>query len=145
MVPAPLLLRLTRNDTPKAQDRARTAVRERQPGHSDVLAQLSFGTWRFLLPDHDAGRQLLWQQATSQAFPYLTSSSTVLVNHVGRIHKLRNRIAHLEPLLDSAMVADRFVSVRAVVAAIDPITDNWIVSRQRVTSVLRNKPTPGPR
>jgi hypothetical protein len=33
------------------------------PGHPDVLAQLSFGTWRFLLPSNDPGRELLWNQA----------------------------------------------------------------------------------
>jgi hypothetical protein len=144
MDPSHLLLRLTRDAIPKAQQRAQSAVRGsgRIAGHSDVLAQITFGTWRFLLPDRDRGRQLLWQQAIVRAFPQLTSSPVDLVDHVGQIHKLRNRIAHLEPLLDAVMIADRFASMRAVVSAIDPIAETWIVSRQRVTSVLRSKPTP---
>ncbi|MEU4190320.1 hypothetical protein AB0E69_00325 [Kribbella sp. NPDC026611] len=149
MDPSHLLLRLTRDDISKARQRARSAVRRarqrgREHGHSDVLAQLSFGTWRFLLPDSDPGRQLLWQQALAKAFPQLSCTPADLVTHVDRIHKLRNRIAHLEPLLDSAMVADRFASMRTVAAAIDPIAEGWIVSRQRITSLLRTKPLPAP-
>ena len=144
MDPSRLLQRLTRDNIPKAQQHARTALRAagRRPGHADVLAQLSFGTWRFLLPDHDSGRQLLWRQALSSAFPNLTMAPQALVDHVDRIHKLRNRIAHLEPLLDGSMIADRFGRLRAVAAAIDPIAENWIVSRQRVTPVLKERPNP---
>jgi hypothetical protein len=147
MDPSHLLLRLTRDDIPKAQQRARSAVRRagqrgRRPGHSDVLAQLSFGTWRFLLPDNDPGRQLLWQQALDKAFPLRACTPQDLVQHVDGIHKLRNRIAHLEPLLDSAIVADRFASMRVVTAAIDPIAETWILSRQRITPLLRKKPLP---
>jgi hypothetical protein len=146
MDPAHLLRRLTRDNIPKAQQRAQTALRGagRTPGHADVLAQLSFGTWRYLLPDRDSGRQLLWRQAISLAFPQLTFSARDLVTHVDQIHKLRNRIAHLEPLLDGAMITDRFASMRAVASAIDPIAENWIISRQRVTPVFRDRPLPRP-
>jgi hypothetical protein len=74
----------------------------------------------------------------------LTFSARDLVTHVDQIHKLRNRIAHLEPLLDGAMITDRFASMRAVASAIDPIAENWIISRQRVTPVLRDRPLPRP-
>ncbi|QNE18186.1 hypothetical protein F1D05_10125 [Kribbella qitaiheensis] len=147
MDPSHLLLRLTQNDIPKAQQRARSAVRRtgqrgRRPGHSDVLAQLSFGTWRFLLPDNDPGRQLLWQQSLDKAFPLRACTPQDLVKHVDGIHRLRNRIAHLEPLVDSVMVADRLASMRTVAASIDPIAETWIVSRQRITPLLRTKPIP---
>lgn len=142
MDPSGLLQRLTRDNIPKAHQHARTALRAsgRRPGHADVLAQLGFGTWRFLLPDHDPGRRLLWSQAVNLAFPHLTASPATLVDHVDRIHKLRNRIAHLEPLLDGSMIADRLGRLRAVAAAIDPIAEDWIVSRQRITPVLKQRP-----
>lgn len=52
MDPSHLLQRLTGDDIPKALRRARAALRaeSRAPGHADVLAQLSFGTWRFCFP-----------------------------------------------------------------------------------------------
>jgi hypothetical protein len=144
MDPSHLLQRLTGDDIPKALRRARAALRAegRAPGHADVLAQLSFGTWRFLLPDRDPGRRLLWTQALRVAFPHLTGGPRTLVDNVDHIYRLRNRVAHLEPLLNSAMVADRFTRMRSVMSAIDPVAEQWVVSRQRVTPILRAKPAP---
>jgi hypothetical protein len=62
------------------------------------------------------------------------------VDHVDHIYKLRNRVAHLEPLLNSGMVADRFARMRTVLCAIDPILETWFVSPQRVTAILKTKP-----
>lgn len=70
--PAPLLKRLVReHELTKARQRAEQAIRRhRRPvAHADLLAQLSFGTWRFLLPDSDPGRQRLWTDALHAAFP----------------------------------------------------------------------------
>ena len=142
MDPSRLLHRLVGDDIRKASRRARTALRgaERPPGHPDVLAQLSFGTWRFLLPDKDPGRQLLWNKALATAFPKLAGAPSDLVDHVDHIYRLRNRVAHLEPLLNAGMVADRFDRMRTVLLAIDPAVEMWFVSRQRVTTTLKTKP-----
>ncbi|HZX04383.1 hypothetical protein [Kribbella sp.] len=140
--PARLLGRLAGDDIRKAGRRAQTALRGagRPPGHPDVLAQLSFGTWRFLLPDNDPGRQHLWNKALAAAFPRLSGAPSDLVDHVDHIYKLRNRVAHLEPLLNSGMVADRLDRMRTVLLAIDPALEAWFVSRQRVTATLKLKP-----
>ncbi|WP_433162220.1 hypothetical protein [Kribbella sp. CA-247076] len=140
--PARLLVRLAGDDIHKAVRRARTARRgaRNPPGHPDILAQLSFGTWRFLLPDNDPGRQLLWNKALAAAFPKLAGTPGELVDHVDHIYKLRNRVAHLEPLLNAGMVADRFGRMRTVLLAIDPALETWFVSRQRVTATLGAKP-----
>jgi len=139
--PAPLLRRLAGKDIAKAHAQAAKAVRRhrRTPGHPDVLAQLTFGTWRFLLPDRDPGRQLLWAQALTDAFPHLRTSPAVLVEKVNGIYRLRNRIAHLEPLLRSGLVQNEFRSMRHLLAAIDPALEDWLVARQRVTAVLRQR------
>ncbi|MDR0593370.1 MAG: hypothetical protein LBG60_09010 [Bifidobacteriaceae bacterium] len=77
--PSPLLVRLVRlvrRDTlTEAARRANQAVPEsaRPVGHNDILTQLPFGTWRFLLPDRDPGRQLLWSKALGSAFAGLTA------------------------------------------------------------------------
>ncbi len=143
--PAPLLLRLAGGDIRKANERARLALRTGKPGgrvpqHPDLLTQLSFGTWRFLLPDRDPGRQLLWHNALHHAFPQLVVTPSQLVTQVDGIHKLRNRVAHLEPLLRSGIVERQFKAIRSVLTAVDPHVEHWLVSRQRLTTVLRLRP-----
>jgi len=145
MDPSHLLRRLTGDDITKANNRAHSALRSgkpggRRPGHPDVLAQISFGTWRFLLPDRDAGRQLLWSQALQHAFPHLTEKPADLVTRVNGVYRIRNRVAHLEPLLKSGVVRREYNSMRSVLRAIEPVCEEWFTSRQRVTSTLRTRP-----
>lgn len=146
--PSRLLRRLVGTDISKATANASRAVSRsaapgsrREPDHNDVLAQMSFGTWRYLLPDKDPGRQLLWRDALVLAFPHLEVEPRVLTAHVNGIHRLRNRVAHLEPLLRPGYVDQEFAALRAVVAAIDPDVEEWMVARQRVTSILRRRRT----
>lgn len=145
MDPSHLLIRLAGSDIAKAADRARTALRTgkpggRVPGHPDVVAQLMFGTWRFLLPSKDPGRQLLWSQALSKGFPYLMVKPANLVQRIDGIYRLRNRVAHLEPLLRSGLVHNEIKAIRGVLRAIDPTIEGWFTSRQRVTATLRARP-----
>lgn len=143
MTPAPLLRRLVREqELENARQRAERAIRrhKRPLAHADLLAQLSFGTWRFLLPDRDPGRQLLWRQALHNAFPHLQRSPDELRRSVHGIYQLRNRVAHLEPLLRTGVVRRQFQDMRAVLAEIDPDVEHWFISQQRVTAVLRRRP-----
>jgi hypothetical protein len=145
MDPAPLLIRLAGADIAQAANRAHAALRTgkpggRVPGHPDVLTQLSFGTWRFLLPSNDPGRELLWNQALNAAFPHLDVPPTRLVKQVDGVYRLRNRVAHLEPLLRSGAVQDQIKAMRAVLSAINPEIENWFTSRQRGTTVLKARP-----
>ncbi|WFP16930.1 hypothetical protein [Citricoccus muralis] len=141
--PAPLLTRLVRaKELDVSRRRAEQAVRQqkRPVAHADLLAQLSFGTWRFLLPDKDAGRKLLWEEATKDAFPYLERSPAELVKSIDGIYRLRNRVAHLEPLLNKGNVRKQFENMRTVLREIDPDVEKWFVSIQKVTTELRNSP-----
>lgn len=142
--PAPLLRRLVRQaELNNARARAERAVRHhgRPPIHGDLLAQLSLGTWRFLLPDRDPGRRYLWEEAISAAFPNLNRPVQQLVASVDGIYRLRNRVAHLEPLLRSGAVRDQFSNMRTVIGEIDTSAEQWFVSIQRITPVLRTRPT----
>lgn len=144
--PAPLLRRLVREqELGKARQRAEQAIRRhRRPvAHADLLAQLSFGTWRFLLPDRDPGRQRLWNDALRFAFPHLNHPSRGLVDSVHSVYQLRNRVAHLEPLLRSGQIRAQYVNMRIILSAIDPAADQWFTANQRVTSVLRARPKLG--
>lgn len=145
MDPSHLLARLTGTDIPKATSRARKALRSGQhngrvPGHADVLAQVSLGTWRFLLPDRDPGKRRLWDDALVKAFPHLHGPRRDLVRKIDDVYRIRNRVAHLEPLLSSATARDRLNAMRQVLGAIEPATEQLFTSRQRVTSTLRARP-----
>lgn len=144
--PAPLLTRLTRNgqDIRKAHKRATTSARSWWPSrpvaHSDVLAQLSLGTWRYLLPNKDPGRKLLWNEALQHAFPRLATRSQTLTAKVHDIHLLRNRVAHLEPLIHTKVIRDRLTDILEVLRAIDTVPEQWAAGQQRVTAVLKTRP-----
>jgi hypothetical protein len=139
--PANLLSRLVGSDLVAAQNRATKAVGHRRAiRHEDVVAQLMFGTWRFLLPDNDPGRQLLWSQALVSAFPHLTRPPADLVSAVSGNYRLRNRVAHFEPLLKPVEVLNQYENVRDVLAEIDPDVSAWFVSIQRVTPVAKSRP-----
>lgn len=148
MDPAPLLLRLARRtDIDEAKRRARIAAGRRSgPGrhrpveHADVLANLSFGTWRYLLPDEDPGRQLLWRDALSAAFPYWDRDGRDLTHAVRRVLLLRNRVAHLEPLLNTNNVEAQLKNARLILAGIDPALGQWAMGWQRVSGLVRVRP-----
>lgn len=140
--PARLLERLAGANISRATDQARSALRAprhrgRAASHADIVAQLSFDTWRYLLPDRDPGRQRLWKDALQNAFPYLQEDPRELVRRVDGAYKLRNRVAHLEPLLRPGVVRAELHGMRWVLRAIDPQLEQWFTSRQRVTQVLR--------
>lgn len=140
--PAPLLRRLVRDkELEAARTRAENAIRRKQRpvAHADLLAQLSFGTWRFLLPDKDPGRKRLWDDSLKGAFPHLDRSTHQFVKSVDGIYRLRNRVAHLEPLLDTGDIRRQYQNMRMVLREIDPAVEEWFVSNQRVTAELRNR------
>lgn len=140
--PSRLLRRLIGSNIDRAIEQTHTALRgktARELTHADVVAQLSFGTWRYLLPDRDPGRRRLWADALQAAFPYLDAPTTELVARVDRIYRLRNRVAHLEPLLRSTTVRQDFNAMRWVLAAMNPELESWFTSRQRITTVLRRR------
>lgn len=147
--PAPLLIRLTQggSDIDKARARATAAARKRPgPGrgrivnHDDILANLTFGTWNFLLPDRDAGRQYLWREALSSAFPHLMLSPRDLTLAVRNLNELRNRIAHLEPVLDSRRIHRHLSDAWEILGGLDPAVEQWVTGWQRVTTVLAQRP-----
>lgn len=97
-----LLHPMAANDVEKALRRVslkitrkRGEVGEMAPG--DVLCELSFGFWRFLLTKQY--RTTLWPAALVHAFPNLPPTDVAkLFGAMKRLHDLRNRIAHHEPV-----------------------------------------------
>lgn len=101
-----------------AESDARKAVRtqKRPITHDDVVAQLSLGTWRYLLPSkRDVMKQKLWDEALVGAFPNLyTITPTVLTEWIAMAYDLRNRVAHFEPIFSRDLYARRRAMYRTV-------------------------------
>ena len=141
--PSHLLRRLARTAIDEAAPRADRAVKKgpisRAVLHDDVLAATSLGTWRYLLPDNDRGRQKLWSDALHRAFPQLPvgSDGRIVTRKVQQVLDLRNRIAHLEPLLDVSRTRRQVDAAYDVAGWIDPQLATWLRSTQRVSAALK--------
>lgn len=114
--------------------------------HPDIVAQLSLGTWRYLLPNRnprkDPGKQRLWEDALAAAFPHLARGPADLVSDISDVHGLRNRVAHLEPLLRPGYVERHVRAMQRVLAEIEPSAERWLIGSQRITTVLGHRPVP---
>jgi hypothetical protein len=145
--PSALLLRIAGRDIPDARRRAlksttRRPQGQRDPMHADILAAMSLGTWRFILPGrHDAGKQRLWDEALHKAFPHLRRTPRELERAVEGVYHLRNRVAHLEPIINSNVRA-QLVNMRTVIGAIDPQLLSWFTSTERISPTLSGRPSP---
>lgn len=156
--PAAPLRSLSKGKRKQAYDRAvKESVQREQKHprhgapvtHDDVLAQLMFGLWKDLLPNHkpeagnsveNANRERLWDETLRNAFPNVYdpdgSQTFWLVAH---LHLLRNRVSHLEPLLNIDVrksVKDAFDLLRSI----DSDVADWVTSGSRVSAVLKRKP-----
>jgi hypothetical protein len=149
--PAAVLDRIARKDIDTAYERAQKELDMKhgtgtqKPSHHDVIAQTSFGLWRFMLPSaSDQGKQVLWTQCLAHAFPHITRPPEQLATAVHGVYILRNRVAHLEPLLSSNVPA-QYRNMVTVTGDIDPDLQSWFASvTQAVTTGLRARPTFAP-
>ncbi|WP_280274807.1 hypothetical protein [Nocardia wallacei] len=119
--------------------------------HDDMLAQLSFGLWRKLLPaaaPSKTGLQVLWNNALHRAFPYarpirsrsgVISADIVVHDRLDRLVSLRNRVAHMEPLL-GVQVPARHRDAMRLLGSISPQMRDWCASLSRVAEVNKARP-----
>lgn len=88
-----------------------------------IVAELPFGFWRYLLARRYSST--LWP-AIRHAFPHLPGRERAqLEQPVIRLHQVRNRIAHHEPLIREdvpAVIAD----LETVLVAIEPALREWV-------------------
>ena len=125
--------------------RSRAAARGRGETHSQVIAELNFGFWRYLC----AASYLtsLWVAALAGAFPrHPRAGDPRLVradveDRIQRLHFLRNRIARHEPIhrRDLRHDLDDLVELAGWICA---DTQVWIVRESRTRAVFRARPRP---
>jgi hypothetical protein len=114
----------------------------RDPEDQDkVVAELSFGFWRYLLSSRY--HTTLWPTMLP-AFSHRPSGAAAARRQdievkVQSLYVLRNRIAHHEPIFKRDLDRDHRGLV-AVAGLICPRTQAWIVGRSRVRAALSSKP-----
>lgn len=156
LAPAHPLDRLTENTREEAARRARNA-RTSRPGshprrqapvdHNDMLVQLTLGSWNNLLPIRNRNantfskRRYLWHHAIKNAFPHLQNDSNGYgtAARVGNLLTLRNRVSHMEPLLDIDMV-QRYNDVLTLLASINPDLKPWMANYSQLLTIYNQRP-----
>ena len=102
-----------------------------------MVAALNFSFWRYLLGRHYD--PTLWRFALFRAFPNGTGRREPVYQAVERMVKLRNRIAHHEPIFGRTH-ADDHGDVLTVAGWISQDACGWIEANCRVHSVLSRRP-----
>ena len=104
------------------------------PGH--VIAELHFGFWVGLFANkyHSA----LWVNRLENAFPNYSGTRKNLHADLERLRKLRNRIAHHEPIYKRDLQID-FQSICKVIRYIDNDISELVNSLSRVEEVIEKK------
>lgn len=106
--------------------------------HGRVLAELNFGFWRFLLSSRYESS--LWTPVLRHAFPGLSPARRSLVgDRLQRLNRLRNRIAHHEPVHRHPL-ASLHEDALFVAGAICPVTQDWVRRTSRVPAALAARP-----
>lgn len=117
----------------------RRILRQRRPvTPGRMVSELSFGFWRYLLTSRY--EQSLWTPALRHAFSGLRPQRRrEVADRVARLHLVRNRLAHHEPLHRRDLTAD-FADLLFVTSAICPYAAAWIDGTSTVRTVVRQRP-----
>jgi hypothetical protein len=118
--------------------RARQHVRRQPVTHGRVLAELTFGFWRYLLSSRYEAT--LWTPALRHSFPHLRPAARQRIYRpVDHLYTLRNRIAHHEPVHQVDLAAYERDAV-FIADCMDPGLANWLRATSRLTDVLAQRP-----
>lgn len=120
--------------------RKKAGVDHANLGHSNIpegkiLANLTFGFWSFLTEPLRAN--ILWNQALGN-IPGIPSRAWIHTRML-ELAKLRNRVAHMEPLIGtSSALPQNLVRIDEVLSVmVKPDVLNWIASTSRVPALYR--------
>lgn len=131
---------------PRARDdivaaRRRVRAKRKPLSEGQVISELTFGFWRFLLTNRY--RTTLWPDL-ARGFAHAPNRSLVTVEApVVRLHGLRNRLAHHEPIWNKPLAAYQ-QDICAVLGYIDPDLRDWVVGHCRIETMLRRCPVTRP-
>jgi hypothetical protein len=130
---APLLLSVITPDRlmTARRDASRAVGRRRTIGHDDVVAQLSLGTWRYLLPSQrHQGKQKLWDDALERSFANRHGvRPDQIAQSLAIVYDFRNRIAHHEPVFGLDLRGKRR-AMRDVLHSVSGSARKWFVEHE---------------
>jgi len=128
-----------RADVAKARVRATRAGRDPEK-HGKVVAELSFGFWRYLV----ATRYLtaLWIPGLHRAFPYgerdLRGRRQAVERALQNLLLVRNRAAHHEPIHRRDLARDLRDAIQ-IVGWVDVTAAVWVETRSSLVHVVRQR------
>jgi len=102
-----------------------------------VVASLTFGFWTSLLANRY--HKALWVPAVHLAFPGYSGRRGALQQELESLRRLRNRIAHHEPVFNRDLAADHR-SVLRVLGWISPAAQAWVEHDSRLPAVIAARP-----
>lgn len=134
--PLGVLSELAHQDIAAARHRVRKLRRPETPGR--VVAELSFGFWKFLLAKRYEAT--LWTGYLRHAFPNLHPQSRATVYRaLDQLHTVRNRVAHHEPIHGRDLTADTLAIYR-LLDWIDRDVRAWAVTVSRLQPIIAARP-----
>lgn len=108
-----------------------------------VIPELKFVFWQKMFTSRHDDR--LWQPHLGRVLPHMEATQTVatrrelIYNEIEQLRKLRNRIAHHEPIF-ARNLTDDYRKILALVSYRCTITATWMDQNQTATSVIAAKP-----
>lgn len=137
--PGHLLQHRAHADIATARQRATRGGRSETRGR--VVAELTFGFWRYLLASRYEAT--LWTPALRHGFPNLQPQSRQKVDRVvASMHALRNRLAQHEPIHGRNLARDVEDCLK-LLGWIDTDVQAWASSVERARAVLASRPDQG--
>lgn len=134
--PLGVLSDLAHDDIAAARRRVRKLRRPETPGR--IIAELSFGFWKFLLAKRYEAT--LWTGYLRHAFPNLQPQNRATVYRaLDELHTVRNRIAHHEPIHNRDLTADTLTIYR-LLDWIDHDVRAWAVTLSRLQPTIASRP-----
>jgi len=122
-------------------DRARHRARHEPPRHGKVIAELSFGFWRYLVAQRY--HTSLWVPALHRAFPNGHHDIRRRRDQVEQCLKqllfVRNRAAHHEPIHRRDIRHD-LNSAAEVAGWVDSDAGRWVTTRADLAEIIERKP-----
>jgi hypothetical protein len=119
-------------------------IRTTQPTPGKVIPELKFVFWQTMFTSRFDVR--IWNPHLLTVLPHLDPAKTVkqlrgqIYNELDQLRKLRNRIAHHEPIFKRSL-GDDFKKIQELIASRCPITATWMANNQQATALIGVKPS----
>lgn len=120
--------------------KARGRFKGRVPNKSELIAELSLDFWSNLFRSHYD--RPIWQTSIHTLFPTKAFTRAAFKPLIMEINKLRNRIAHHEPILD-INTSGLHAKVLNIIAARSQDSSDWVKAHSTFNQMMRTKPNPG--